>query len=351
MWTWAIRMWFRTRREREAGVMARTADESLPHRQSHPVDGALTSAEATAEDRARLQLALETGNLFTWEVHVATGRFVASSHTTTVLGISLLPTTISGMLEFVHPDDRASLIAAYDRATDGKQRFDAELRVIAPDHADAIWVHAQGVMLNDERPEAARLVGISQNITDRKQRELNAAFLVRLGDVTRALADPIEIQALATRLLGEHLDASRVVYGDIQGGGTVLLGPHYVDDVVELPDRVRVADVDPMLVRQLSAGRTVVSTEVLDEPGITDVQRSRFEALSLRAHVGVPLVKDGRLVATLTVQQAQPRLWSARDVALIEETAERTWAAIERARAEKKLRDSEDHYRTLFRDH
>jgi PAS domain S-box-containing protein len=332
--------------------MGRIADGSLPRRQqSHPADGALghdTSAETTADDRARLELALETGNLFTWEVHLATDRFVASSRTSTLLGTSLLPTTVSEMLGLVHPDDRASLTAEYDQAITGAQRFESEFRIVLPDHADAIWVQAQGVMLDDELSDVARLVGISQNITDRKQRELNAAFLVVLGDVTRPLADPIEIQILATRLLGEHLDADRVIFGDIQPDGTVILGPHYVDTVVKLPDRVRVTDIGPTIVRQLSARRTVVSTDVLDDAGITDEQRSHYEVMSLRAHVSVPLVKEGRLVATLSVHQAQPRHWSTREVALVEETAERTWAAIERARAETKVHESEDRYRTLF---
>jgi PAS domain S-box-containing protein len=59
-------------------------------------------------------------------------------------------------------------------------------------------------------------------------------------------------------------------------------------------------------------------------------------------------VKDGRLVAALGVNQVRPRAWTAAEVALVEETAERTWAAVGRARAEEALRRSEERYRTLF---
>jgi transposase len=60
----------------------------------------------------------------------------------------------------------------------------------------------------------------------------------------------------------------------------------------------------------------------------------------------VPLVKGGRFVAALGVHQHAPRGWTPEEVALVEETAERTWAALERARAEEALRESEEKYHT-----
>jgi PAS domain S-box-containing protein len=48
------------------------------------------------------------------------------------------------------------------------------------------------------------------------------------------------------------------------------------------------------------------------------------------------------------VQQATPREWTEREVKWVEETAEQTWATVERARAEAALRESEAKYRTLF---
>jgi signal transduction histidine kinase len=56
----------------------------------------------------------------------------------------------------------------------------------------------------------------------------------------------------------------------------------------------------------------------------------------------VPLVKAAHVVATLTVQRATPRPWQQSDITLSEETAERTWEAVERARAELALRQSEE---------
>src|SRR3954451_17846648 len=49
----------------------------------------------------------------------------------------------------------------------------------------------------------------------------------------------------------------------------------------------------------------------------------------------------------MCVVSAEPRRWTAMDIALVLETGERTWAAVERARAEAALRESEARFRAL----
>ena len=61
----------------------------------------------------------------------------------------------------------------------------------------------------------------------------------------------------------------------------------------------------------------------------------------------MPLVKDGRLVAALCVSLNVARAWEPHAIELVRETAERTWAAVERARAEEALRQSEERLRRL----
>jgi PAS domain S-box-containing protein len=65
----------------------------------------------------------------------------------------------------------------------------------------------------------------------------------------------------------------------------------------------------------------------------------------VRALITVPLVRDGELKALLYVHEPQPRAWKRSDAAIVRDVAERSWAAVERARAEQSLRESEDHYR------
>ena len=62
----------------------------------------------------------------------------------------------------------------------------------------------------------------------------------------------------------------------------------------------------------------------------------------------VPLVKDGQLQALFSVHQRSPRAWTEADTALTQDIAERTWAAVERARAEAALMVSEARFRGIF---
>ena len=177
-------------------------------------------------------------------------------------------------------------------------------------------------------------------------------FLLALSDALRPLSDPMEIQAAAARVLGEHLAASRALYSDVESEE----GRHYYfvrqdyhpPGHTSLVGRFAADDFGLALFYELRAGRTAVVHDVAVEPMLTAEEREAYEAAGMRAFIGVPLVKDGRPVAFMSLQHAVPRAWTAGDVALVEETAERTWAAVVRARAEEALRASEEQYRTLF---
>ncbi len=72
---------------------------------------------------------------------------------------------------------------------------------------------------------------------------------------------------------------------------------------------------------------------------IPDGDRAAVAAVSVGAFVAAPLIRDDRLIAALCVNDVSPRTWTPEEVELVRETAERTWEAIERARAEAQLRE------------
>lgn len=57
---------------------------------------------------------------------------------------------------------------------------------------------------------------------------------------------------------------------------------------------------------------------------------------------------EGGPLSSLMAVSAGPRRWTPGEIILVEEVAERTWAAMERVRGEAALRHSEGRYRTLF---
>jgi len=178
--------------------------------------------------------------------------------------------------------------------------------------------------------------------------QLNA-FRVKLAESLRPLTDASEIQAIAARILGEYLEATRVIYIEVVSAGEeVIVHCNYTNGVAQLSGRYRVEDYRRNLAVDHQAGHTQVVTDIPNDPKYTDAQKTRYGEIDIAAHIDVPLIKNNQFVALLAAQQSTPRQWTETEVKLVEETAEQTWAAAERALAEAALRESEAKYRTLF---
>jgi PAS domain S-box-containing protein len=97
-------------------------------------------------------------------------------------------------------------------------------------------------------------------------------------------------------------------------------------------------------VARLRAGETLVLTDTAHDPQLTASQRAAFAAAASPAAIAVPLIKQGRLAAALTVHAATPRQWEPHEVRLAQDVAERIWAAVERVRAEEALHKLEEQF-------
>ena len=174
-----------------------------------------------------------------------------------------------------------------------------------------------------------------------RRHEEQVAFRNRLAEALRPLLDPVEVQSEASRLLGDYLGANRVAYFEIRGDEYVIERDFAVG-VQPLSGRYPVASFGAELLAMLLAGRTVVEEDATAESNRLPGARESFAAIQVRGHVDVPLVKAGRFVAGMTVHCCAQRKWSQQEVELIEDTAERTWAAIEQVRAQAALLLSEE---------
>ncbi|HEX7837717.1 MAG TPA: GAF domain-containing protein, partial [Kofleriaceae bacterium] len=173
-------------------------------------------------------------------------------------------------------------------------------------------------------------------------------FLLELSEALRPLSDPVEIQGAAARLIGQHLGITRAAYYEhdedarrgvihrdyVRPGGASITGVY--------------RDEDFPAINALSRERTFVVADAAHSPLLGDKDRDALHALGIVALVIAPLVKGDRFRGAFVVSDPWPRDWRPREIALVEAVAERTWEAVERARAEAALRDGEKYSRSLF---
>lgn len=215
------------------------------------------------------------------------------------------------------------------------------------------------MLLNGRRLDQLNLILLAISDTmgqgtcevSRRDREARHNLLIDLNDRLRPLADPVAIQAAASGVLGRRLEANQAAYAEIDEAGEYATVEHDWNDGATPSNvgRHRLDSWGEALIADLKRGRTIVVSDVRDDPRTAAAETLRsFESRSISAFLAAPLVKDGRLVAVVTVHSRLPRTWSAAEAAVAEDVAERTWSAIERARAEEALRNSESRYRLLF---
>lgn len=168
-------------------------------------------------------------------------------------------------------------------------------------------------------------------------REARQRYRIELGDALRSLSDPEQIRAEACRMLCAHLSASRVHYAEVEEDGQHAVVSE--DHVAAVPDRAGRYTLDDYttLMAVCRSGRTFVSSALALDTQMSAAEKAAYAALPVAAIVVVPLLKNGVLTTLLAVHQAEPRVWSAEEIELVEETVERVWSAIERSQAETRL--------------
>ena len=245
---------------------------------------------------------------------------------------------IDAILEIVHPDDRATLREAAARVIDGADDVRLECRL--PGMEDVWrWVEMIASVQHDRQHRPLSAHGVLIDIDERKEATARQGLVVALGDTLRTLNQSRAIRARAVAMLGQHLGADRVAYGEVElddlhvtveeewlaPGARSLRGRHRLD-----------AFGAPMI-DALRANQTIRFDDTAGSPLVDPAVAVAYATIGVAAGVAVPLVKQGRLAATLSVTRGRPYRWREGDVTLIQEVAERTWDAVERARAEEAL--------------
>jgi len=179
--------------------------------------------------------------------------------------------------------------------------------------------------------------------TERVLLQQRQAFHLALEEALKNVGDPQEVLATAAERLGKALDVARVGYASVdQEQEHITIERDWTDGrMASLSGRFRMDDFGPAIIEELKKGRTVHVDDVDQDTRIGNAAAA-YHAIGSRTTLSVPLIKNDRFSAMLFLHHPVARTWTASEIALAGEVAERTWSAAERAKSEaERLRYTE----------
>ena len=256
----------------------------------------------------------------------------------------------------VHPDDQAHTMAAWEDAYKHSQAFHVEHRIRSRT-GEYRWFLVRAEPFLNGAGKVERWFGTSTDIHEEKMikmaletEERRRSFELTLADRIRSLSDPEEVSAVACELLGRTLGGKRVVYGEADDTGTYLtLKRDWTDGTLASMGgmRLRLDDFGAPVVDILRSGHNLVIDDVMRVDDALP-HMANYMASGIRAVLAIPLVKDGRMRAVLSVHDDQVRAWTPEQVGMAEDMVDRTRSAVESARFQNELRAERDQSQEIF---
>lgn len=139
------------------------------------------AGERLHEYEERLEKALTTAGMFSFEWTHCDDRITRSASAARILGVEPGTSAFTSRAEFrarVHPQDQERFTRTTMSATPEQPGYRIEYRYIRPD-GETMWLETSGYAEFDECGEALRVTGFTTDVTARKQAEMRQALLVR----------------------------------------------------------------------------------------------------------------------------------------------------------------------------
>ena len=201
------------------------------------------------------------------------------------------------------------------------------------------------------RDASGAVDGIFVQVTDRTERariEKERAFFDELARATQFLTDADAVLGVTTELTGKFLKASVCAYADMDEDedGFTIRGDWAAPGSRSIVGRYSLRDFGALAVGNLRAGTPLVINDNRTE--IKPEEAEAFQSIGITATLCMPLVRDGKLTALMAVHHKDKHAWTPEEFAIIRAVTQRSWAHVERVRAEKEAQESAQRYRTLF---
>jgi len=270
--------------------------------------------------------------------------------------------TLDEALSLLHPDDRALFLRDTDKMISEKQLPPRELRVILSDGTLKTLLVA-GEFSCDSKGKPIRCCGVVYDVTESKRADEAARNATELRNI---------ITTLSTRLINlpfDDIDAGIQSSLETLGRFFTRVDRSYVflvsDDGQKVsnthewcaegvtPQRERLQDMSlerlPWLYKKIQNFEVVHIRDVSRLPRAAQAEKREFERQKIRSLIVVPMVLQHVLAGFVGFDSVREKeTWTGDIISVLRLVGEIIANAMDRKKAEVRLKQSEEKYRALF---
>ncbi|HJV72933.1 MAG TPA: EAL domain-containing protein [Noviherbaspirillum sp.] len=189
------------------------------------------------------------------------------------------------------------------------------------------------------RDDDGKVAGVFNPVIETTQQVVagqRQSFELELVNRLRDMGTPDNVVAAAIELLGRRLGVSRVLYAEVHTtDGTAFIRRDWTaEGVASMAGSTKTMDdFGPEMIAALRSGTVTTIDDVALDPR-TAGQTAAYEDIGVRSELLVPLPSSGPLRVILALHRATPHQWTTEEIQVAQDTAQRTWMAVEASRAE-----------------
>ncbi|HEX5055023.1 MAG TPA: ATP-binding protein [Gammaproteobacteria bacterium] len=292
----------------------------------------------------RLQLALAAGGLGDWSWDAKSDLVTMGPRTAQIFGLPQEPMSWERMRSVLNPEDREHARQARDQSLADHSQYNIEYKIDRPD-GSRIWVTSQGRGIYDAKGKVLGMIGVVQDITERKRAEEalheETHHLEVLNKTGSMLASKLDLQSLLQTVTDAATELSNAQFGaffynnvDDKGENYLLYALSGVPrDAFERFDHPRAT---PLFGPTFRGEGIIRSDDVLKDPRYG--QWAPFHGmppghLPVRSYLAVPVVsRSGEVIGGLFFGHSKTGVFTARAERLIGGIAAQAAVAVDNAR-------------------
>jgi len=290
-------------------------------------------------ERKKYDLIIAASGQVVYDYDLTTGDIVWSGSLEQVLGYGR--EEMGGVEEWaamIHPEDRTEALRLLAVAEKERGTYDVDYRFRCK-NGSYRWLHDRGFFLIEDDRNVRRMIGMMQDIHDRKQAELlqNAVYLIaQAADKSAGLSDLFKS---VHNIIGTVMPAGNFYIARYDDKEDMISFPYFVDEEDTPPTAKKPGKgLTEYVIR---TGKPLFCDEATDR----DLRgRGEVELIGVPSAIwlGVPLIVDGMTTGAMVVQHySDPNAYGAAELRMFEFVSSQVARSIERKRAEESLRQNE----------